>query len=208
VKVEKTGNTSLSRDHCQVSRDPPNLAFCPASWTSYSNPQLLPYIVGRHLYGLGMEVFSCVAAVASLGKSCLSTIKSLHNLYEKYQSARRTIAALHVEVAVIGASMQFVNVIFEEHQEIIKLRFTKIPELEHTFAAALAGCNLVLSCLDEDLEKILSRLGPEGSKSRKGKARMLWREDAMKDLLLTLRGQQSAIFSIIQCLHLYELRLS
>jgi hypothetical protein len=155
-----------------------------------------------------MEVFSCVATVASLGKICLSTIKSLHNLYEKYHSARRTIAALHVEVAVIGASMQFVNVIFEEHREIIKLRFTKIPELEHTFAAALAGCNLVLSCLDEDLEKILSSLGPEGSKGRKGKARMLWREDSMKDLLLTLRGQQSAIFSIIQCLHLYELRLS
>jgi hypothetical protein len=155
-----------------------------------------------------MEVFSCVAAAASLGRNCLSTINALHNLYEKYQAARRTIAALHVEVATIGASMQYVNVIFEEHQEIIKLKFKKIPELEHTFTAALAGCNLVLSCLDEDLEQILTRLGAEGSKGRKGKARMLWREDTLKELLFTLRGQQSAIFSIIQCLHLYELQPS
>lgn len=152
-----------------------------------------------------MEVFSCVAAAASLGRNCLSTIKSLHNLYDKYHNAHRTIAALHSEVSVIGVSMQFVNVIFEEHQEAIKRRFTKIPELEQTFAAALAGCNLVLSCLDEDIEKILSRLGSQGSGGRRGRARVLWREDAMQDLLHTLRGQQSAIFSIIQCLHLQNI---
>ena len=147
-----------------------------------------------------MDAFSCATAAASLGKSCLSTLKALYSLYEKYRNARTTIAALHSEITVIGASMQYINVIFEQHTDLAKTRFYENPALEQTFSAALAGCNLVLSCLDEEVEKILLEMGPEGSKGLKGKAHLLWREDVMKDLLHTLRGQHTAIFSIIQCL--------
>jgi hypothetical protein len=60
-----------------------------------------------------MEAFSCTAAAVSLGRSCLSTLKALYNLHEKYCNARTTIAALHSEITVIGAAMQYINVIFE-----------------------------------------------------------------------------------------------
>ena len=147
-----------------------------------------------------MEAFSCAAAAASLGRTCLSTLKALYDLHEKYRNARATIAALHSEITVIGASMQYINVIFEQHPVLAQTRFYDNPELEQTFAAALAGCNLVLSCLDEEVEKIRTGMGSEDTKGRKGKAKLLWKEDTMKDLLHTLRGQHSAIFSIIQCL--------
>jgi hypothetical protein len=147
-----------------------------------------------------MEAFSCAAAAASLGRNCLSTLKALYNLHEKYRNARATIAALHSEITVIGASMQYINVIFEQHPDLAKKRFYDNPESEQIFAAALAGCNLVLSCLDQEVEKILAGMGAGDSKGRKGKAQLLWREDTMKDLLNALRGQHSAIFSIIQCL--------
>jgi hypothetical protein len=145
-----------------------------------------------------MEAFSCAAAAALLGRTCLSNLKALYNLREKYRNARTTIVDLHSEITVIGASMQYINVIFEQHPDLAKTRFYDKPELEQTFAAALTGCNLVLSCLDEEVEKIMAGMGSEDSKSRKGKAQLLWREDTMRDLLHTIRGQHSAIFSIIQ----------
>lgn len=147
-----------------------------------------------------MEAFACVAAAASLGKNCLSTLTALHRLYEKYRNARTVIAALLSEITLIGVSIQYVNVIFEQHPEWVKTRFHHNPALEQTFGAALASCNLVLSCLDEEVEKIVAGMGPDDSKGRKGKAQLIWRDDTIQNLLHTLHGQHSAIFSIIQCL--------
>lgn len=147
-----------------------------------------------------MDPFSYARAAASLGRNCLSTLQALYNLHEKYIGVRQTVEALHREIAAIGVSMQFINDIFEKNPDMAKTRFYHNPNLEQTFAAAIAGCSLVLSCLDEEVEKILIGIGPVGSKGRKGKARYLWKEETMNGLLQTLRGQHSAIFSIVQCL--------
>src|SRR5437588_554575 len=95
--------------------------------------------------------------------------------------------------------MQYINVIFEQHPDLAKTRFHDNPELEQTFAAALAGCNLVFSCLDEEVEKILAGMGPEDSKGRKGKAQLLWREDTMKDLSADNTRPASRLPSASKC---------
>ena len=152
-----------------------------------------------------MEAPSCVAAVVDIGKHCISTLKTLYRLHEKHRSARATIVAIHSEITVIGALMQFINVIFEHHHDFTRSRFVEHPELEQIFTAALAGCSLVLSCLDEDIEKFAADLNSEDFKGEKGELQTLWREDIVTDLLNALRGQHAAIFSIIQCLHVYVL---
>jgi hypothetical protein len=147
-----------------------------------------------------MDPFTYARAAASLGRNCLSTFRALYNLHAKYATVRKTVEAFHGEIAAIGISMQYINGILEQNSDLAMAKFYHNPHVEQTFSAAIAGCNLVLSCLDEEVEKIQVGMGPEGSKGRKGKARWLWKEETMNGLLQTLRGQHSAIFSIVQCL--------
>lgn len=149
-----------------------------------------------------MEVFSCVAAAASLAKTCFSTAKALHNLYEKYRNARSAIGNLHSEIVAIGAGIQFINEIFKRRPKLAHERFDANSDLEQTLSVSLAGCSLVMSCLNEEVERIQKAVDSDGFTGQMGIAQLIWKEDVMKDLLDALRGQHSAVASIVQCFQL------
>ncbi len=67
-----------------------------------------------------------------------------------------------------------------------------------TFDQAITGCMLVYSVLEDEVQKLYAR-----ADSVSGRIRYLWREEAMKDLLHQIRGQQTALTLLIQALQMY-----
>lgn len=76
------------------------------------------------------------------------------------------------------------------------------PELALTLDAALTGCMVVFSCIDEEIRKITDKYSRADVLSGKGKARAVWNHDRLRDLLDGLRGQQGAINFLIQLVQL------
>lgn len=91
---------------------------------------------------------------------------------------------------------------------VMGTRFAHQKGLRDTFDAALAGCALVFSCLDEEVRRLMQGVG-EGERVRRGaRAKFLWKEDKMRELLLSMRGQHSTIMSLVQCLQMFVVRRS
>lgn len=62
---------------------------------------------------------------------------------------------------------------------------------------ALTGCKVVFSCLDLEVQRIVDS-GREGDPGWRARARLMWNDGRLKELLGALRGQQTAIGLVIQ----------
>ena len=70
---------------------------------------------------------------------------------------------------------------------------------------ALTGCMVIFSCLEKEIQRITTG-APEPSRIRwRPRARMVWNESHLNDLLSSLRGQQTAITLLIQLLQMSTL---
>lgn len=72
------------------------------------------------------------------------------------------------------------------------------PELSYAIDAALIGCMVVFSCLEEETRKITATSSKTGAISWRGKARIAWNHEKLQELLDGLRGQQLAINLLVQ----------
>ena len=109
--------------------------------------------------------------------------------------------AICSEAAVIGASLSQIQTLIlckSESEGYFKPR----PELADVLDVSLTGCTVVLSCLDEEIRRMSdTRLRTTGFTLR-NKARVVWNQDKLRDLLESLRGQQTAINLLIQLLQM------
>ena len=146
----------------------------------------------------------------STTKLCLSTTKSLYDLQGKYKDAPFIIVSLCSETSVISASLaQIQSLLLQRHHTPDPVR--PQPELPATLLdaldQALIGCTVVLSCLDLEMRQVLE--GEPGSSPAvvgwRARARLVWNENKLRDLLGALRGQQAAISLVIQLFQVYEL---
>ncbi|GME44689.1 putative ankyrin repeat domain-containing protein 28 protein [Neofusicoccum parvum] len=145
------------------------------------------------------------AAVVSLSCKAVIVANDLYELRSKYKDAGTTIDAICNEVEVVRASLSRVQRLLEK-DSAKGIDFN--DELRDVFDMAITGCTVVLSCLDDEIKKLLA-----GSKSQGGgggfgwkvKAKYLWREETMMDLLQKLRGQQGAISLLFQSLQMESL---
>ena len=143
-----------------------------------------------------MDPLSATASVAGIVAFCLKTAKALESLRESYKHASGTIAALCSEAAVISASLAQVQGLLLRTQ--CKIR----PELRDAFDIALTGCAVTFSCLDHGVQCLAQEADETNRFGWKTKARYVWKEEAMRDLLLQIRGQQTAISLLIQGLQM------
>jgi len=143
------------------------------------------------------------AAVSALAiaQACLITAKGLYDILDKYRNATTTITAIHAETTAVAASVQLLQHILQDpkNADLVQQRFEVLPDLQRNFVVAIASLEMVLACLDSEIERLHHGFGSGGYLGKRVRARLLWRESSMKDLLQTLRGQHSAIFSVVQC---------
>lgn len=134
-------------------------------------------------------------------KTCLSTTKSLYDLQEKYQDAPLILVSMCSETNVISASLAHLRSLLLHRQHIGRSQ----PELLllDVLDQALTGCNVVFGCLGLELRRIVPGSGEPGPASAaaagwRARARLIWNEKRLNELLSALRGQQTAINLVIQ----------
>ena len=79
-------------------------------------------------------------------------------------------------------------------------------DLLTTFDTALTGCMVVFTCLDQEIQKLSAPSSSSQSKlTWRVRARLLWKEDKMKEYLSLIRGQQTSLSFLIQLLQMQSI---
>lgn len=78
------------------------------------------------------------------------------------------------------------------------------PELRKAFDTALTGCMTVYGCLDVEVQRLQNKV-EDGTLGWKDKAKYLWNEADMEQLLIQIRGQQTALTLLLQGLQMESL---
>lgn len=149
-----------------------------------------------------MDPISITGTVLSITARCLTTAKALYDLRGKYKSAQTTISAICSECTVISASLTRIRSLVVQNTDVLSTQLSFRPELGTAFDTALTGCMVVFRVLDDEVKKLTSGGDGTAKLGFKVKARYLWDEETMKELLQQIRGQQTAISLLIQALQM------
>ncbi|KAF2145327.1 uncharacterized protein K452DRAFT_355813 [Aplosporella prunicola CBS 121167] len=140
------------------------------------------------------------SSVVEITAHCLKAATALDELRQKYESAERTITAFCAESTGISASLSQVQSLLLRDPVNDPSYLKNRPELLPAFDTALTGCEVVYACLDEEIQRLVLGAVNTDNLTWKVKARFVWKEDVMKELLQQLRGQQAALNLLIQAL--------
>ncbi|KAF2802570.1 uncharacterized protein BDZ99DRAFT_200839 [Mytilinidion resinicola] len=146
-----------------------------------------------------MDPLSVAANVINVLSETIRCAKGLYDLRDKYRDAYVTITSIYSESMVISAALsQVQNLLLHD-------ALGQKPDLEAAFDTALTGCMVVYSCLDEEVQRLAGSGPPGGDLGWRERSRIVWEEDRMKELLLQIRGQQTAMTLLIQGLQMESL---
>ena len=152
-----------------------------------------------------MDPLSVTASVAGIAGACLATAKTLNDLRSKYQNAQMTIAAICSETVVIGTTLAKIQSILLNNPQVLTNEIHGTPglEIQATFDIALTGCAVIYSCLDVEVQKLKFSAKGANDPGWAEKAKFVWEEDTMKELLGNLRGQQTSIALLVSILQMF-----
>lgn len=148
-----------------------------------------------------MDPLTITGSVIGITARCLTTIRALDRIRAQFRHAEATITALCSETNIISASLAQIHNLVLSNPDALTRNLQQRPELVSTFDTALTGCLVVFSVLGDEVQK-LSPTGPDTAPDVLSRARVVWKEDVMKDLLHQIRGQQGALTLLIQALQL------
>ena len=152
-----------------------------------------------------MDPLSLTANIVSLTSACLRSAKAFNDLREHFKHAQATLSALCAESTVICASLSQIQSLVLRRPEILRTQLNERSELVAIFDVAITGCMVIYAVLDDEIQALTVSAG-SGDGAEAGwaaKAKLLWKEGLMRDLLDQLRGQQHAIGLLIQALQMY-----
>lgn len=144
-----------------------------------------------------MDPLSILGLVGTLVPMCVKITKSLNDVKTKYSQSNATVSAIITECSVIATALTHIENIAKQDPKGLASRLDpSTSQLGSSFELALNGCSITLLVLNDEVQKIV---GPEkaGFLSWKSKAKYMWNEESMKDLLATIRGQQSALHLLV-----------
>jgi hypothetical protein len=148
-----------------------------------------------------MDPLTITGSVLAITARCLTTVLALHGLRARFQHAQTTISALCSESTIMSASLAQIQNLILSNPDALTSHLQQRPELVSTFDTVLTGCMVVFSVLDDEVQ----RLFPSNANENAGlldRARVVWKEDIMNDLLSQIRGQQGALTLLVQALQL------
>ncbi|KAK3318183.1 hypothetical protein B0H66DRAFT_227174 [Apodospora peruviana] len=148
-----------------------------------------------------MDPISIISVVVSTTSSCLSTAKKLYDLREKYNDAPVVVVSICSESNVILASLTQMQMLLLQKKSMTDVP----PEFPAVLDQAVTGCMVVFSCLDLELQRMVSRGSEPKRILWRARVRLVWNETKLTELLGALRGQQAAINLFIQLLQLNTL---
>ena len=149
-----------------------------------------------------MNPLSITAGVVGISEACLSVVKALNNFRQQYQQASQTVGAICTESTVINASLSQIQTMMCRDPKGVISRFKERPDLAHTFDAALTGCMVLFSCLEDEVANLRIAVDQAGGLTWKEKLQTVWKEHTMAGLLQQIRGQETALTLLLQGLQM------
>lgn len=144
-----------------------------------------------------MDPLSIVGLVGTLVPLCVRVTYALNNVKTNYSQSNMTISAIVSECSVIAAALTQIERIAKQDPDGLASRLDpNTSQLGASFELAMSGCSITLTVLNEEVQKLIGaeKVGFLGWRPR---AKYIWNEAGMKDLLATLRGQQSALHLLV-----------
>lgn len=131
--------------------------------------------------------------------TCVSASLSLSELRTKYNDAPMTIVAICSETTLISASLSKVQELVLRRHDLTNVLNAR-PDLAAALDTTLIGCAVLFSCLHEETQHMTQSSTQPSQYTWWKKAKVMWNHDRLKELLEGLRGQQTAISTIINLL--------
>jgi hypothetical protein len=147
-----------------------------------------------------MDPFSTLCTVTSLVATCAKVGKSLNDVQAKYNRAGLTISAIVSECSVIAAALSEVGQIAKNDPDGLSFRLNASNgQLSSSLELSLSSCSLTMAVLEDEIKKLTTTENLRFL-SWKTKVKYVWNEEDMKDLLQSIRGQQSALHLLLTAL--------
>ncbi len=144
-----------------------------------------------------MDPLSVTVATASLTISVAKISQFLAKVKGSYDQAPMTVAAMMAECKTISTALTHLQTLTLEKPVALSSNLASPGTLMTSFDNALIGCMEVLSVIECELNKLVEDSGTMGFGAR---VRVLWNEETMSRLLQHLRGQHTAIGTLVSLL--------
>ncbi|PGG99379.1 hypothetical protein AJ80_09375 [Polytolypa hystricis UAMH7299] len=137
-----------------------------------------------------MDPLSITVSISSLLVACAQVVKVASDIRGKYKTASLTISSIATECVTVTTALS--------HLQMLAIRRAEFFDSNtiNMFDCVITGCKLTLSVLDEYIMEISAggtdTYGP-GRMTTKSKAKVIWNEAEMRELLQQLRGHESSL---------------
>lgn len=154
-------------------------------------------ITGQAIPKAKMDPLTILGTVAGLTRTCVGVAQSLNNVRIKYVQASTTLSAVSAECTILSTALCQLGQIIQRDPAGFALRLgaddgQQAVPLDTALQSALEGCALTLTALDATVKKYDAKR-TSGLLPWKSKAKYIWNEDEIKDLLQTVRGLHQAL---------------
>lgn len=153
-----------------------------------------------------MDPLTLSTAIITIATKCVTLTKNFSDIRSRYAFANLTIIAICTESSVCSTALYTLQTCFSQHQDSNDVSNEKGPKqllgqplFLSSCDAALTGCTLILSCLDEELGSLRQAAESGSTLTWSQRARILWKEETMQQLLQQLRGQVTALNLLLHC---------
>ncbi|KAF2117183.1 P-loop containing nucleoside triphosphate hydrolase protein [Lophiotrema nucula] len=156
-----------------------------------------------------MDPLSISASVSTLLVGSTRIVQMANTVRLKYKAAAMIMAGIASECSTINVALAQLQVHFTR----VDLSSYKAQQggedVLRCIDTVTLGCSMALSLIEEHLAAGIRDEGVESSKmesgvSRKEKAKFVWNEDGIKDLVMQLRGYQSSLTLLLNVLNSQE----
>lgn len=149
-----------------------------------------------------MDPFTISMAVAPLILSSAKLTMIISAVKDSYKNAPTTLIATSTECRVMHMTLSKIQGLVYRNESALSSRLTAQKPLREAFDDALTGCRMTLAALNLELDKLVEpktamRTTEFGFQA---KARLVWKEAIMKQLLDQTRGQMTSLHYLIQFL--------
>lgn len=149
-----------------------------------------------------MDPLSIAASVGGLTTICVAIAKTLSTVCDRLKGASQVVNSLRSEARTISFSLSQLQTILLGDVDSVPSKALLDPELLSTVDIALTGCSVTLSCLEEEIRSLVTKLTREDGLSLVNRAEVGWKDDKFKELLYQLRGQYGAIALLLNGLQM------
>jgi hypothetical protein len=113
-----------------------------------------------------------------------------------------TISSIVSETTILGAYLAHIQQLLLMNAPGVSDQGVAGAELRRTFDIALTACLITFSCLEEETRRLAHKAGDGSDVDWKEKAKKVWKEQTMNELLTQVHQQQTAMALLVQTLQM------